>query len=260
MKYLNILFLSFIILFSCDSKQDGQQAQNLGEHPDKNPSAEGFNESGSDRKAIEIADKVMIAMGGRNNWDTERFFTWNFFGSRSLWWDKLNGDVRIQMHKADSTLILVNIFDGTGRVYSNGEEMNHPDSLSKYLKRGKGIWINDAYWLFMPFKLKDSGVTLTYVGEDTTQAGIAADVLQLTFEGVGNTPQNKYHVWVDRSDNLIKQWAFFRKNDMGEPNFITPWIDYKEYGSIILSGDRGKRKITNIAVLEYMDESIFNEF
>ena len=260
MKYLNILFLSFIILFSCDSKQQNQHAQNLKEHPDKNPSAEGFNESGSDRKAIEIADKVMIAMGGRNNWDTERFFTWNFFGSRSLWWDKLNGDVRIQMHKADSTLILVNIFDGTGRVYSNGEEMNHPDSLSKYLKRGKGIWINDAYWLFMPFKLKDSGVTLTYVGEDTTQAGIAADVLQLTFEGVGNTPQNKYHVWVDRSDNLIKQWAFFRKNDMGEPNFITPWIDYKEYGSIILSGDRGKRKITNIAVLEYMDESIFNEF
>ncbi|MCK5469141.1 MAG: hypothetical protein KAI99_11540 [Cyclobacteriaceae bacterium] len=260
MKYLNILFLSFIILFSCDSKQDSQQAQNLKKHPDKNPPAEGFNESGSDRKAIEIADKVMIAMGGRNNWDTERFFTWNFFGSRSLWWDKLNGDVRIQMHKADSTLILVNIFDGTGRVYSNGEEMNHPDSLSKYLKRGKGIWINDAYWLFMPFKLKDSGVTLTYVGEDTTQAGIAADVLQLTFEGVGNTPQNKYHVWVDRSDNLIKQWAFFRKNDMGEPNFITPWIDYKEYGSIILSGDRGKRKITNIAVLEYMDESIFNEF
>ncbi|MCK5703906.1 MAG: hypothetical protein KAI29_22260, partial [Cyclobacteriaceae bacterium] len=185
---------------------------------------------------------------------------WNFFGSRSLWWDKLNGDVRIQMHKADSTLILVNIFDGTGRVYSNGEEMNHPDSLSKYLKRGKGIWINDAYWLFMPFKLKDSGVTLTYVGEDTTQAGIAADVLQLTFEGVGNTPQNKYHVWVDRSDNLIKQWAFFRENDMAEPNFTTPWIDYKEYGSIILSGDRGKRKITNIAVLEYMDESIFNEF
>ena len=260
MKYLYILFLSFIILLSCDSKQQNQHAQNLGEHPDKNPSAEGFNESGSDRKAIEIADKVMIAMGGRNNWDTERFFTWNFFGSRSLWWDKLNGDVRIQMHKADSTLILVNIFDGTGRVYSNGEEMNHPDSLSKYLKRGKGIWINDAYWLFMPFKLKDSGVTLTYVGEDTTQAGIAADVLQLTFEGVGNTPQNKYHVWVDRSDNLIKQWAFFRKNDMGEPNFITPWIDYKEYGSIILSGDRGKRKITNIAVLEYMDESIFNEF
>ena len=260
MKYLYILFLSFIILFSCDSKQQNQHAQNVEEHPDKNPSAEGFNESGSDRKAIEIADKVMIAMGGRNNWDTERFFTWNFFGSRSLWWDKLNGDVRIQMHKADSTLILVNIFDGTGRVYSNGEEMNHPDSLSKYLKRGKGIWINDAYWLFMPFKLKDSGVTLTYVGEDTTQAGIAADVLQLTFEGVGNTPQNKYHVWVDRSDNLIKQWAFFRENDMAEPNFITPWIGYKEYGSIILSGDRGKRKITNIAVLEYMDESNFNDF
>lgn len=260
MKYFNILFFSFIVLFSCDSKQQNQQGKNLIEHPDKNPPAVGFIESGSDRKAIEIADKVMTAMGGRNNWDKERFFTWNFFGSRSLWWDKLKGNVRIQMHKADSALILVNIFDGTGRVYLNEGEMNHPDSLSKYLKRGKGIWINDAYWLFMPFKLKDSGVTLTYVGDDTTQTGIAADVLQLTFEDVGNTPKNKYHVWVDRSDNLIKQWAFFRENDMEDPNFVTPWVDYKKYGSIFLSGDRGKRKITNIEVLEDIEESIFNEF
>ena len=112
----------------------------------------------------------------------------------------------------------------------------------------------------MPFKLKDSGVTLTYVGDDTTQTGIAADVLQLTFEDVGNTPKNKYHVWVDRSDNLIKQWAFFRENDMEDPNFVTPWVDYKKYGSIFLSGDRGKRKITNIEVLEDIEESIFNEF
>ncbi len=227
---------------------------------DNNPPAEGFDLAGSDAKAIEIADKVMIAMGGRKNWDKTRFLTWNFFGRRSLWWDKHAGDVRIKFHEADSLIILVNINDNSGKVSKNGTEMVHPDSASQYLDRGKGIWINDAYWLFMPFKLKDSGVTLKYVGEDTTQAGGKADVLQLTFREVGNTPQNKYHVWVDKSDNLVKQWAFYRENDMDTPNFITPWVGYQKFGEILLAGDRGERKISDIATPENIDASFFEQF
>jgi hypothetical protein len=191
MKYLFVLLLSFSILISCSSKKETEQTTNIP--PDENPAAPGFNAEGSDQKAIDIADKVMLAMGGRNNWNDERYLTWNFFGARTLWWDKFTGDVRIKMHKADSMVILVNINDDSGRVFLDGIETTHPDSLSKYLTRGKGIWINDAYWLFMPFKLKDSGVTLTYAGEDTTQSGIESHKLQLTFENVGNTPQNKYH-------------------------------------------------------------------
>jgi len=259
MKYLYLSILALIILFSCETRQQGEGPQKNGKQS-PNPPAEGFDVTGSDPKAIEIADKVMEAMGGRKNWDNERYFTWNFFGSRTLWWDKLNGDVRIQMHNPDSTIILVNIFNKTGRVFSQGAEYTQPDSVTKYVKRGEGIWINDAYWLFMPFKLKDTGVTITYVREDTTQNGILSDVLQLTFRDVGNTPQNKYHIWVDRSDNLVKQWAFYRENDMSEPNFITPWVGYEKYGSILLAGDRGQRKITNIEVPEYMNESQFRDF
>lgn len=255
MKSLIIIALSIIVLFACEIKKNNERK--VG---GDNPFAEGFDLAGSDDRAIEIADKVMLAMGGRKNWDNERYFKWNFFGSRTLWWDKLTGDVRIQMHNSDSTIILINIFDKTGRVFSNGLEMLQTDSVSKYLNRGMGIWINDSYWLFMPFKLKDSGVTLTYVGEDTTQNGKASDVLQLTFKNVGNTPQNKYHIWIDQSDNLIKQWAFFSENVMEEPNFITPWEDYKLYNSIYLAGNRGQREITNIEVHEEMEEALFREF
>lgn len=255
MKNLIIIAVSIIVLFACEIKKN-----NESKAVDDNPFAEGFDLAGSDDRAIEIADKVMLAMGGRKNWDNERFFKWNFFNARTLWWDKLKGDVRIQMHNSDSTIILINIFDESGRVFSNGSELTQVDSAAKYLKRGKGIWINDSYWLFMPFKLKDSGVTLSYVGEDTTQMGQASDVLQLTFKNVGNTPQNKYHIWVDQSDNLIKQWAFFRENVMEEPNFITPWEDYKLYNSIYLAGNRGQREITDIEVYDKMEESVFHEF
>jgi hypothetical protein len=33
------------------------------------------------------------------------------------------------------------------------------------------LWINDAYWLVMPWKLQDPGVTLSYVKTDTLQMG-----------------------------------------------------------------------------------------
>jgi hypothetical protein len=255
MKKLLLLIICFGVLYAC-STDNSKNASDKN----ANPSADGFNLSGSDAKAIEIADKVMIAMGGRKSWDESRFFTWNFFGRRSLWWDKFTGDVRIKFHDADSLIILVNINDNSGKISKNGAEMVHPDSVSQYLDRGKGVWINDAYWLFMPFKLKDSGVTLTYVGEDTTQTGAVADVLQLTFKDVGNTPQNKYHVWVDRSDNLVKQWAFYRENDMDTPNFITPWVGYQKCGKVLLAGDRGERQITDIAAPENLDKSFFKEF
>jgi len=258
-KFIFVLTFCAIgfILFSCNQKKQGEVNNSTSDSQMENPAAEGFDAAGSDQKAIEIADKVMVAMGGRKNWDKERFFKWNFFNARMLWWDKQTGDVRIEMKNEDSTIILVNIMNEQGRLFNKGIEETQPDSVEKYMKRGKGIWINDAYWLFMPFKLKDSGVTLTYVGEDTTQAGVRSDVLQLTFKNEGNTPQNKYHVWVDQSDNLIKQWAYFSENTMEAPNFITPWNDYKQYGSLLLGGDRGERDISDIEVTNNMDESIF---
>lgn len=111
----------------------------------------------------------------------------------------------------------------------------------------------------MPFKLKDTGVTLTYIGTDSSEAGTECDVLQLTFRDVGNTPQNKYRIWVGKSDHLVRQWAFYRNNDLEEPNFITPWEDYKKYQNILLAGSRGERKISNIEVADNMEESIFNQ-
>ena len=139
-------------------------------------------------------------------------------------------------------------------------ELTQPDSVAKYLQQGKEAWINDSYWLVMPFKLKDSGVTLKYLGEAPTQAGQPADVLQLTFEGVGVTPQNKYKVWVDKETKLVSQWAHFRNASDPEPAFVMPWQDYQTYGGIKLSGDRGQSKLTDIKVLEEVPEAAFTSF
>ncbi|MFN7119772.1 MAG: hypothetical protein ACK4TA_23465, partial [Saprospiraceae bacterium] len=230
----------------------------LAKENTENPPAEGFNLLESDARAIQIADEVMKAMGGRQNWDNTRYISWNFFGRRKLLWDKWQGDVRIEV---DSTIYLVNIAKNTGKVKKGNEIITHPDSLQKYVDRGISIWINDSYWLVMPFKLKDSGVTLKYIGERNTAAAKPADVLQLTFQNVGRTPENKYWVYVDKDSRLVTQWEYYQKYTDEKPQIVNPWENYKKQGNILLSGDRGEnRKLTDIAVYNNVPESAFTSF
>ena len=125
----------------------------------ENPPAEGFNAAASDTKAIAIADQVMTSLGGRTAWDNTRFIRWTFFGRRTLLWDKWTGQVRIDFTESDE-VHLVNIHTGVGKVWRNGRYRTQADSLAEGLSSAKSIWINDSYWLCMPFTLKDSGVTL----------------------------------------------------------------------------------------------------
>lgn len=263
-----LLILMFISWWSCQGPsqptvQEGDQdaldpvaqsAAIVG-----NPPAEGFNAAGSDPEAIALADSVMQAHGGRKAWDDTQLIVWNFFGSRKLYWHKPTGQVRIDYTKEDLKIIL-NEKTGKGRVYKDGAEVSEADTVTKYLGRGKSVWINDSYWLVMPFKLKDSGVTLKYIGQDSTEQGAPAELVELTFENVGDTPDNKYHVWIEQASKQVVQWAYYREASQEEPNFIMPWLDYQKHGQIYLSGNRDKRQITEIAVLEEIPEGLFENF
>lgn len=224
-----------------------------------NPAAEGFDQANSDPAAVELADSVMEAMGGWENWHNTRFISWNFFGNRNLVWDKKEERARIESIK-DSITYVVNLKTLTGKVWVKGQPLTESDSLNKMLNRAKSIWINDSYWLVMPFKLKDSGVTLKYLGEDTLNTGGRCNVLELTFKNVGDTPQNKYHVYVDLTDNLVKQWAYYSNASQDSANFVRPWDNYKKYGNILLSADRsdgGGPK--GVSVTDTLNEKIFAE-
>jgi len=223
------------------------------------PAAQGFNASDSDARAQTIADQTMRAMGGYENWQSTRFIHWNFFGSRTLLWDKHTGNVRIESQKDDFRAI-VNVNKLKGQVMKDGMRVTQPDSLNKYLKRAHDIWINDSYWLVMPFKLKDSGVTLKYVEEQTDPSGNKLDVVSLTFNDVGVTPQNKYHVFIDQSTHLVSKWAFYPTVDTEDPRFETPWKNYEQHGNILLSGDRGgDYQLTDVWVKDEVDPKLFSE-
>lgn len=252
MKKLLFLLLPLALL-ACGEGDRTNNAQG------DNPAAEGFDREGSDPEAIAWADAVMQAQGGRQAWDDTRYIGWTFFGNRNLLWDKHTGRVRIEVPK-DNAVYLINIQQDTGRVQLNGQPVTDPQQLKEAIDKGKQIWVNDSYWLVMPYKLKDSGVTLTYAGKDTLPGGGEAEALELRFKEVGFTPENKYRVYVDPADSLVKAWAYYEKAAMESPNFMTPWVNYERYGNILLSGNRGERELSNIGVEEEVADSVFQSF
>lgn len=227
---------------------------------DPNPAAEGFNLEDSDSLAIAWADGVMLAMGGRKTWDETRFLQWNFFGSRKWFWDKKTGDIRVEA-ASDTTIILYNLQSKHTQVYKYGQTWSDPDTLEYYGERARKAWINDSYWLFMPFKLKDSGVTLSYLGLDTLAETMPATKLRLEFEGVGVTPNNAYDVWIDQADTLIKKWAFYNNATDSLAQFDTPWVEYKNYNGLYLASSRGAEyEIGEIATYSELDSTVFRSF
>ncbi len=222
--------------------------------PDANPPAPGFNAAASDAEAIALADATMQAMGGRAAWNRTRYLSWTIFGQHHVW-DRWTGHFR---HERDSTLTLMNVHTQEGRVWIDGTEVQIDSTRAKILADTYARWINNSYWLIMPYKLKDSGVTLKYVGPGTTEAGTPADIVHLTFENVGLTPQNKYAVYIDRETKLVTQWAFYPTADDAEPRFVLPWTDWEPYGQIKLSSGRGgEHRVIHIRVHDIVPAAVF---
>lgn len=264
MKNQLYLLLAIVILTACSKGSSSSESTDSTAVADggefieyNNPPAEGFNQEDSDLLATLLADKTMLAMGGRKAWDNTHYIKWNFFGRRNLIWDKWTGDVRIDI-PGDELTILMNIKTKEGKAMKGEKVVS--DSLDFYLQKGYEIWVNDSYWLVMPFKLKDSGVTLKYLREDSTMAGTRADVVSLTFDEVGVTPENVYEVWIDTDSKLVTQWAYYPDSSTLEPSFITPWADYNPYGEILLSGDRGNYKLSDIEVMDQVPDGTFTDF
>ena len=154
----------------------------------------------------------------------------------------------------------MNIHDRTGHAYANGEEILEVDP---WLAGAYRDWINAGYWLLMPYKLKDSGVTLGYKGETTLANGQEAHILTLKFDSVGLTPRNLYDIFVNKESGLVDQWSYYPNEASDEPAFITTWDGYKEYDGILIADNRtyltSSRvwEITNLGVYSELSDAVF---
>ncbi|ALW84687.1 hypothetical protein AUC43_06095 [Hymenobacter sedentarius] len=251
------LFAAFGLLLAGPAQAQKQKMKTKGGLAVSYPAAEGFDVAGSDPKAVAIADRVMREMGGYDAWRNTRFLAWSFFGGQYQIWDKYTGDFHWEK---DSLVANFNLSTKQGHVYSRGQDISASPAGQKTLERLPAIWINNSYWLLMPFKLKDSGVTLTYKGEAKTMDGAVADVLQMTFKNVGVTPQNRYEVLVNRATGLVDEWAYFATATDAQPAFRRRWNEYGKHGSILLAAGRSEAakpgRLDNIAATQTLPADV----
>jgi hypothetical protein len=214
----------------------------------------------SDPQAIEIAQAVMEKMGGWDSWDRARYLRWTFFGDREHHWDRHTGEIRIEgsIGPEDEYVFAMNVDTLAGRVWKNGEEIIDAGSLAQALELGHKIWVNDSYWLVMPYKLLDPGVTLKHAGERTMDDGRMADILDMTFgDSVGYTPENRYEIYVAQDTGLVEQWSFFATAEDQEPQFSLPWKNWQPFGDILLATSKGRDMDWEIVVSDDVPEGVF---
>ena len=198
------------------------------------------NPNGSDPKAVAIADQVMTALGGQKQWDSLRGLRWSFGSmlgdsvrsSRRHAWDKMTGEHRVDgvNRQGQSYTYIHTLGDTTrGMAWVDGNKIEG-DSLKKLIQRANALWINDTYWMLMPYKLRDPGVTLKYAG-DTTMSGGTYDRLALSFDHVGLTPGDRYWVYVNRADHRVERWEMVLEGDQPPPVAYT-WQGWEQHDGL----------------------------
>lgn len=251
--------LAVIVVIACGAQE--QQPEKSGAR---------FDPSKSDPEAIRIADQVLLALGGKSNWDMARYLSFRFVveeGERDLVnryhaWDRWTGRYRYEDtdRAGHHRLVLFNLNTKKGLAYVDSQPLEG-DTLAALIDQAYARHINDTYWLLMPYKMKDPGVILKYEG--TTEInGFVHDIVRLSFENVGLTPGDVYWAYFDQASRRMNKWEYLLQGRSG-PRRVAWWSGWKEYWKIKLAEVRefenSNRRIVfrDILVSPTVDETVF---
>jgi hypothetical protein len=222
----------------------------------------------NDPRAIKIAEDVMTALGGKQNWDALTGLRWTFGAmvndtvrsSRRHAWDKHTGWHKVEgkTAKGDAFVIVHKIGTTEGRAWMNGKPIEG-DSLQKLIKLGERMWVNDTYWMLMPYKMLDPGVMLAYDSEKKV-GDMSCDVISMTFDHVGQTPGDHYWVDVDQATHRVVRWEMVLQGDQPPPVAYT-WEGWVQQGGLWFPTAHKKDKV-NVFTNDVVAVSSFppNEF
>ncbi len=256
-----LLWVTLVALVACGGQEKSTQEVLPGTK---------FDPSQSDPQAVKIADEVMLALGGRDNWMQARYLRFRFvvesrgrdLVDRRHDWDRWTGRYRLEYtdQGGGHNRVLFNVNTKQGQAFVDNVPVEG-DTLQKILDKAYAIHVNDTYWLLMPYKMKDPGVILKYEGTAEIN-GFSHDIVHLSFDNVGLTPQDVYWVYVDQATRLITKWEYILKGGEG-PRTVAWWKGWKQYGKIKLADtrefDKSDRRIVfrDLFVSPTVDESVF---
>jgi hypothetical protein len=227
----------------------------------------------ADPAAAQIIQQMTDAIGGQRTWDNVPYFRFDFVvvkeGKEMVrfkhWWDKRNGRCRVEGpdDKGRTVTAIFTLKDKKGKSFTDGIVDTDPTNVKNIIEMGYERWVNDTYWIIMPFKLHDPGAHVKHIGVKRTNDGVDYDLLQLSFnQGVGLTPGDRYTLYVNRKTHLIDKWDMALQGDKGTPGSAT-WEAWTPVGPVKLSlahrvtGKPVMIRFENVATPATMDETVF---
>jgi hypothetical protein len=260
-----------VILTACS--QPGSSSNQNAAAPSPSPAVAPAPQGEADPVAAEVAKQVMDAMGGKAAWDQIPYVRFDFVvvseGKERArvrhWWDKKRGRARVE-GPDDKEQIVATIFglaDRKGISFTGGMPDTDAAAIASHIQNGYERWVNDTYWLVMPFKLRDPGTHLKHARTETGESGQTYDVLELSFSpGVGLTPEDRYWLYVNRATHLIDRWEFVLTGREPPPQGSS-WEEWTSVGPVRLSllrrfqGRPAMLRFENVSAPETMDEKVF---
>lgn len=214
-----------------------------------------------------LARKVHEAAGGaRLSEVAELRFTFVYYqGDQRVFaaqhrFDRKNWRARVSWTNRQGNKVeaLVDLRTKTGQGSIDGVPVTG-DAQAELAQKAYARWVNDAYWLLMPLKLLDPGVTLAKE-EPRTWEGKSYEILRLSFQGVGLTPGDTYWLYVDPASYRVVRWEMKLEGQTEPPDAVT-WTDYRAVGPLWLAFDHleagGRVAFEEVEALSAVVESDF---
>ena len=222
-----------------------------------------------DRKAAIIAQNMMNAMGGQDAWNRAHFVRYDFIvnangntvASRSHVWDKHTGRYRLEdkTREGKPRVVIFNIGNQQGDAYVDGKKLEGAAGTDA-VKEAYKAFINDMYWLSMPWKWMDAGVHLRYIGPRARKSR-NFDVVELSFDHVGLTPGDRYLAYISPRSSLMEHWEYTLESGT---KGSWDW-EYTTTGGVKLASnhksDDGTKSISmgDVRVLDSVDDAYFRD-
>ena len=225
-----------------------------------------------DRESEPVVQALQDAMGGLKTWDAIPAFRFDFVvvkdGKVAVrykhWWDKKNGRARVEGpdDAGKNAVAIFRLSDQKGMAFLDGIGVSDPTHVADMCKFGYERWVNDTYWVMMPFKLRDPGVRIRYDRPEKTPSA-SYDVIQLSFvKGTGLTSDDHYWLFVNRATHLVDKWEMVLTGQKPPPSSAS-WEAWTNVGPVKLSLQRrfpnrpAMLRFENVAVSQGFDESVF---
>lgn len=226
-------------------------------------------------------DRVMAALGGEEAWETTRYLHFDWIVDRgeagrlvrSHSWDRYTGRYRVAYDRGEDGRFVAH-FDlsqirrdslvgkvPAGEVWMDGEPLSGA-ARDSALHRAYAMFVNDSYWLLMPYKWDDPGVHMSWEGRTELADGRSYPTIHLSFDDDLGVTTDEYWAFIDPETHLMAAWQYHLQ-DQDEKGAVIRWEGWSQVGPLMLASDRvwpdGSRNLyfENLVATDSVPEGAF---